>query len=487
MIENKYSKFPISETRQGNNDQNHIHYLENCIIEDSFKIISSAAFRRMQDKTQLFPLEKHDYVRTRLTHSLEVASTGKYLAQRFLQKILFDNKTGSIAFYSQDIAFCEAVYVAGLIHDIGNPPFGHYGENIIRNYFSSSKFLEKMIRFGDTTQVHIRELVGEKKLLDDFKHFDGNAQGLRVVTKLEHGEFSSNGLDLCACCISGMIKYPWSSAVGGEKQKFGYFSTEKSAIDFLKEERCFYEKLRNPISVFMEIADDICMRISDIEDSIKKGCIHADSFENSIKDNKKLHDEFLKYYDRNKTQVNSLLCSVSQFFASEKEKWIEEIIDLLCDENGSLGKNVLNKLFEGKISGHDIMSRIPSAPLIDKLHNLIIEKVYCHKQIVIPELQGHCVLEYLLDEFVSAVLDIDISSRRDQNVKEKNGKILCLLSASFLYSYLRDNKQIPKKKVLNEEYMREDLICRLHLAVDQVCGMTDSYAKEIYSKLKGIN
>ena len=170
--------------------------------KDYHRIIGSASFRRLQDKTQVFPLDKSDYVRTRLTHSLEVSSFAKSLAQNVGEKIIQEKKDCDFTWKNkEDIS--NILQCAGLLHDIGNPPFGHFGETTIRDWFKNN--LHKLEFKGKKLNEYL-----EPQMMEDFYHFEGNAQALRLVTKL-HFLVDENGMNLTKALLATIIKYPVSS------------------------------------------------------------------------------------------------------------------------------------------------------------------------------------------------------------------------------------------------------------------------------------
>ena len=201
--------------------------------KDYQRIIGSASFRRLQDKTQVFPLDKSDFIRTRLTHSLEVSSFAKSLGQNIGENILaFHRDTGFTPQMKEDI--CNILQCAGLIHDIGNPPFGHFGEVEIREWFERELSVR---RFRGTP---IAELLSEQ-MRQDLYHFEGNAQALRLVTKL-HFLVDDNGMNLTYALLGTMIKYPVSSLEANRRsadikdKKMGYYYADKEIFEDIQRE-----------------------------------------------------------------------------------------------------------------------------------------------------------------------------------------------------------------------------------------------------------
>lgn len=251
--------------------------------KDYHRIIGSASFRRLQDKTQVFPLDNSDFIRTRLTHSMEVSSFGKSLGQNIGQRILKDGKdAGFLPEYQGYI--CDILQCAGLLHDIGNPPFGHFGETAIRDWFQ--RYLpEKMVQLpGMEKPKPINEILNPQ-MQQDFYHFEGNTQALRLVTKL-HYLVDENGMNLTKALLGTIIKYPGSSLEIKKtshirNKKMGYYYAERELFRDLQESLGTNGN-RHPLAFVLEAADDIAYKTADIEDAVKKGCITYDQLSEEL-------------------------------------------------------------------------------------------------------------------------------------------------------------------------------------------------------------
>ena len=237
--------------------------------KDYHRIIGSASFRRLQDKTQVFPLDKSDFIRTRLTHSLEVSSYGKSLGQNIGEYILTYIKDPNFTWKDKE-EICNILECAGLIHDIGNPPFGHFGESVIRDWFKRNLPIMKFK--GETVENLLTE-----QMREDFYHFEGNAQALRLVTKL-HYLVDEHGMNLTYALLHTIVKYPVPS-VGIDKttgnikdKKMGYYYADKDIFESIVKETGTDGK-RHPLTFILEAADDIAYKTADIEDAYVKGFI----------------------------------------------------------------------------------------------------------------------------------------------------------------------------------------------------------------------
>lgn len=235
--------------------------------KDYHRIIGSASFRRLQDKTQVFPLDRSDFIRTRLTHSMEVSSFAKSLGQNIGENILVHKKDNSFTpQMKEDI--CNILQCAGLIHDIGNPPFGHFGEDAIRDWFRRN--LPVMEYHGKTI-----DQVLAPQMREDFYHFEGNAQALRLVSKL-HFLVDENGMNLTFALLGTIMKYPVASVGIDERsgdikdKKMGYYYADRDIFEEISRETGTNGK-RHPLTFILEAADDIAYKTADIEDAFVKG------------------------------------------------------------------------------------------------------------------------------------------------------------------------------------------------------------------------
>ncbi len=265
--------------------------------KDYHRIIGSASFRRLQDKTQVFPLDKSDFVRTRLTHSYEVSSFAKSLGQMIFQNIIIHRNCEDIDEEVKD-KICNVLECTGLIHDIGNPPFGHFGEDSIRDWFTRN--LNKLEFKGQK----IDEVLTEQ-MLGDFYHFEGNAQAVRLLTKL-HFLIDKNGMNLNYTLLNAIIKYPVSSVQINKNsgdikdKKMGYYYAEEGIFNAVTNSTGAIG-CRHPLAFILEAADDIAYKTADIEDAVKKGFISYQQLLFELKNvytNKCVDDGEKKEYNR---------------------------------------------------------------------------------------------------------------------------------------------------------------------------------------------
>ncbi len=442
--------------------------------KDYHRIIGSSSFRRLQDKTQVFALDKSDFIRTRLTHSLEVSSFAKSLGQNIAQ-YLIENKMDPSFTLQTKSDICDILQCAGLIHDLGNPPFGHFGEEAIRDWFIRNM---KEIRFKDTP---ITNLLSEQ-MQNDFYHFEGNAQALRQVAKL-HFLVNEHGMNLTYALLNTIVKYPVSScrmcpSSGDIKEKkMGFFYAEQSLYETIAEEMGTYGK-RHPLTFILEAADDIAYKTADIEDAFKKGFI---SYE-------KLKEELEKAQSKSKTELsrldpvgmlvhqhdNALARGVenTQLYAVQNFLVRLQSSLLFCATYG-FTKNY-EQIMEGTY-GNDIFYNTYGQWVMDALGDIAYRYAFISKPILQMEAAAGTILNFLLDRFVPAVLYYDT----DVPLQMMDKKLVALISENYRQTYHNYAKKCSSQE--------EKLYLRLLLVTDFVSGMTDSYAKDLYQKLNGIS
>ena len=253
----------LLSTKRSRGSSNKNKYLKNTDLRSEFekdyhRIIGSASFRRLQDKTQVFPLDKSDFIRTRLTHSLEVSSFAKSLGQNIGENILLYKKdTGFTPRMKEDI--CSILQCAGLIHDIGNPPFGHFGELAIREWFERNL---PVLKFHGKP---IDQMLTER-MREDLYHFEGNAQALRLVSKL-HFLVDEHGMNLTYALLNTIVKYPVASDEIDPKsgnikdKKLGYYLADEEIFKEIQKATGTNGK-RHPLTFILEAADDIAYKLS---------------------------------------------------------------------------------------------------------------------------------------------------------------------------------------------------------------------------------
>lgn len=431
----------------------------NPFENDYGRLISSAPIRRLQDKTQVFPLDKNDYIRTRLTHSLEVSYIASSLGQS-VEKFLVAEK--------EDISMHKSGYLSsllrtsGLVHDLGNPPFGHFGEIAIQDFFK---------KFFDEHPSIARKFSQQERA--DFENFDGNIQTFRILSKLYY--FGDEyGYNLTYSTLATIVKYPSDSVTGNKgkqakeiaQRKAGYFVTEedkyKEINDYLQ-----LNHRRHPATYLLEAADDIAYSAADIEDGVKQGIISIDEIEEiftkNLENNK---DEVLNYIKYLK-QEYSLKGKVNDSIIVQKIRILTQRI-MISSTIETFIKNY-DSIMRGELEDELIM--VSSAKDVRMAYKQIQSQIFMYKSILKKEIAGREAIMGLLNIFVNAALSDNFKADGDNTLE---CRLYHLVSASY--------------RVVNEKYEHYEnkLYCKLRLVVDFIAGMTDSYAVDLYQELKGI-
>lgn len=419
---------------------------------DFGRLIFSPATRRMHDKTQVFPLTSDDNIHSRLTHSLEVLAIGYSLGLRLCQDEDFI-KFIEIDKYDAIRQIPILLKNACLVHDIGNPPFGHFGETVIKDYF-------KILFKTNPKKYKLTDLEKE-----DFIHFDGNAQGFRVLTKLQVLN-DKYGLNLTYGTLGSFLKYPNSKKIDESilsQSKRGVFQSEADYLDKIGTGCGLMQKsiyIRHPLSYLMEAADSICYLVMDIEDGCNKGWFNYDYLKKSfysIKGLKKKFDELDAKkirYGRNTTKlVNLRIHLISRLVALAVENFTKNI------------KAICNGTYKHELIYDD------KTGLAKALKNFCSSEIFPKREIQSLELTGHSVLSGLLDYYIKFLFHEDKHYR-----KRAKG----LISASIIRVALIENKLKESDSIdkLNDYY-------KLRIIVDFITGMTDQFALDHYQKLSG--
>lgn len=442
--------------------------------KDYHRIIGSASFRRLQDKTQVFPLDKSDFVRTRLTHSLEVSSFAKSLGQNIGENILKYRRDPSFTpRMKEDI--CSILQCAGLIHDIGNPPFGHFGEVEIREWF------ERKLPVLTFHGKPIADVLTEQ-MKQDLYHFEGNAQALRLVTKL-HFLVDDNGMNLTYALLGTMIKYPVSSIEINKRsgdikdKKMGYYYADKDIFEDIQRETGTNGK-RHPLTFILEAADDIAYKTADIEDAFVKGFISYNQLLEELKELQMLYrqDGPGAFYPADKLEEIYLVGKERHVDHPEEyaiKNWIVRVQGFLmnCATYGFTSN--YDAIMRGEYK-HDLFYHTFAEKLMDLLGDFAYREVFCSDAIYRMEVSESAMIDYLMEKFISAAIKYDDST-------EKLGTI-----ESRMIWFISDNYKNAYHRQARGKSEEEKLYLRLLLATDYICGMTDSYAKRLYQELNAM-
>lgn len=487
--------------------------LRNEFEKDYHRIVQSASFRRLQDKTQVFPLDQSDFVRTRLTHSLEVSSLAKSLGQLVFGHIQKRMQSHPNALpptlqltAEQGTQISDLLLCAGLVHDIGNPPFGHYGETTIREWFKAN--LSKL-RFKEDS---VEDWLSEQQREDLF-HFEGNAQALRVLTKL-HFLIDEYGMNLTLPLLHVVMKYPVSSleveanTKDIHTKKMGYFYAErelfkdivnqletskkrlppmadgiyldeKKQLSFLPSDEV-YGVCRHPLTYLLEAADDIAYCTADIEDAYKKSKLSfVELVDDLQKEYRRLKDnpsEQLAIKEQLQILKDKKEHALKQGYAKPEhyalQNWLIQVQSVMLNEVSLNFLNVYEEIMQGALKT-ELLSLSPKAKCLRSiLSRISIERVFKSSQIVKMELSAHSIIGGLLDLFVPACIYMeDVEKQSPLSLR-----LMDIISDNYKQCYYREAKGKTEG---------EKLYLRLLLVTDYIVGMTDHFAKDLYNHLKG--
>lgn len=488
----------LSNKRKNELEYEEMSKVESELTLDSFsfdfgRIVQSASFRRLQDKTQVYPLEKIDFVRTRLTHSIEVSS----IAEEIGQLVIHNLKQHRLREKDINLSAIPVILKsAGLIHDLGNPPFGHFGETVIREWFKNN--LSKYSFLG--TPVY--ELDGHGNnigilsdmYVQDFFNFDGNAHTFRILNRL-HFDRGESGMNLTYPVLSAIGKYTVASDNIGENgritdKKIGYFRSEEDDIQLIANTlgtlRYDYSICRHPLAYIVEAADDIAYRLADLEDTFKKGLVSLSELKTFIR-------ERFEYYKNNNTNMNF---TKTEYFVHALEeqsnddisdydilnRWIFKVqIHLINAAKFGFTKNY-DEIMQGKYN-YDLLHNTYHEYTMKIFKDISAKFAFPNKEVNILELSSETIIGYFLDKLVPVLIKYD----SDEELSPLEAKYFSLISDNYIKNYQIVKKNLEEKYVdQEEELIKQKLYHRLLISIDFVAGMTDSYAKRLYRELNGI-
>ena len=412
---------------------------------DYDRLIFSAPFRRLQNKTQVFPLPGSIFVHNRLTHSLEVASVGMSLGNDVAQRIMQEKRPELKESLFEQIG--QIVSTACLAHDLGNPPFGHSGEKAIQTFFTEGP--------GSTLKSQVLP-----EFWDDITHFEGNANAFRLLTHQFKGR-RSGGFVMTYSTLASIVKYPYASSAAGRKGKFGFFQTEQEYYQRIADEMGIICKskadeplkyARHPLVYLVEAADDICYEIMDLEDAHKLKILSYQETEelllgffdeeNQKKILQRITDEELR--DPNEKVVYMRACVIGKLENECVKSFVEH------------EEEILNGNFEGSLIKH-INDRQRQA--YERCAKLSMERIYRSRPVLDVELSGYKIMATLMEQMTEAVMH-----------------------PGRYYS-----QQLIDRVSSQYDISAPNLETRLMAVIDYIAGMTDVYALDVYQKINGIS
>ena len=417
---------------------------------DFDRIIFSSAFRRLQNKTQVFPLPGSVFVHNRLTHSLEVSSVGRSLGslvgEFIVKKFDSDLNEDSKNFYLYNLS--NVIAAACLCHDVGNPAFGHSGEDAIASYFEKN-------------ETDLKSKFNEKEWAD-LVNFEGNANAIRVLAQKQNGK-DEGGTQLTHTTLASIAKYPCESVAKKKgtlhRKKFGFFQNEKdlflniaTSVNMLPESEEPLVFRRHPFVWLVEAADDICYNIIDMEDAHRLGIVSSVDCEN-------LFTELIRSENQDIGRVEQKLAAISN--QNERISYLRaKVINALINKTIEIYKENFDKVLDGTQDKALLDSYKKENPALQQIEDFSVAKIYAHRSVVEIENAGYNVMYELLNHFIQPVL------KKERKSYDK--KALQLIPHQFHY-----NNGTDYQKVLG--------------VIDFVSGMTDNFATDLYRKIKGID
>jgi len=403
---------------------------------DKGRVVNSPAFRRLQQKAQVFPLEPNAAVRTRLTHSIEVSQIGRHICQKIIEKLDgFDHST-----YKELAAFVNTIETACLLHDIGNPPFGHFGESAIRDWFYARK-------------------KQNKSAPEDLINFDGNPQGFRLASFLSGAD--EHGFNLTCTLLLSMVKYPFTSEDKKNNatiKKIGLFNSELQYYQQACDTLNWDVKHKFPLMRLMDAADDIAYSMSDLEDGLEKNIVSL----------KQLKEDF--------DEIDLSASQLEPFIRFKTITVINPAVNVVAD---NFIANI-DRIFNGE--DIDLLPKDTEVGyLIKRVKKYAIKNIYSHFSAEQVELAGRSVITGLLKHFGEL---LDLEENDFHALVNEDHK---LIKNHHLDYHIRLLRRIPKSYIIKYKSKSDcEPSRRAQLIVDYISGMTDDFALETYQILEGI-
>ncbi len=463
---------------------------------DRGRIIHSAAIRRLQQKTQVFPLERNAAVRSRLTHSLEVQQTGRYIVREVLQRL--KKQPGGLQAYGlEDFERSSEslVEMACLLHDVGNPPFGHFGEAAINDWFKAhlTEILAAMLPAEETLSPQANDL--QQIIRQDLSHFEGNAQAIRLVHTILQ-------LNLSYSQVACVLKYTAPAWWQGEKpaeysalmKKPGFYLSEKSYVADLRAATGMEEFHRFPLTYIMEAADDISYCIADLDDAVEKAIFDVDSLYRYLEQawgdvrpddlfSRTIGDAWLAAGSGKRRSQSD------QFFMSLRVNVQRVLVSLAVRR--FIGN--LPAIFHGSFNQALLEDGGEEARLLETFKQVARKYVFRHSEVEQLELQGYRVIQGLLDAYKSMMLLNANDFTQLMETDELKGhpietRLFHRLSAKHRKAYQNHMRPLTEmKQTACDEWQLWEGYYRLRLVQDYISGMTDLYAWEEYRRLMAVD
>ena len=442
---------------------------------DRGRIINSAAVRRLQQKTQVFPLERNAAVRSRLTHSLEVQQTGRFIVQTIFNMLKQQDLLQSSGLDGYERHIESLVEMSCLMHDIGNPPFGHFGEQAINDWFNTN--IDKLYQFQQLS------------LKKDICGFEGNAQAIRIIHTLLQ-------LNLTYTQVAGVMKYTRCGTSDKPtkthpqsylQKKVGYYLSEQAYINELCANLHIETGCRHPLSYIMEAADDISYCLADLEDAVEKDILSIEQLVTALNEEFALtldafaltNDQAIDMKRFTQQALDSIskdtISASSQFFIYMRVKCIHPLVRHAAKrfiEN-------LNGCYDGSFNEALLEDKSHAHALSETFKKVAVKHAFCHKEVEAMELQGYRIISGLLDCY-KPILSLTRSSFEDVQNMRKNAPLI----ASRMFKKLPTKHVKAYQKAVTDSTSDDmEFYYRCRLIQDNISGMTDQFAHDEYKHL----
>lgn len=462
--------------------------------KDFDTVCNSTILRRLQDKAQVFPLEQEDYARTRLTHSIEAMSIAESLGVQAVD-IISDNKK----YLGADNAEKEKAKVwikdiptilktAALLHDMGNPPFGHLGEKIIGDWFKNnlgnlSFNSENQLVFNSASEAKATlEYMFKGQYAEDLKHFEGNAQLFRLVTRLSL-VVDENGMNLTFPVMASFIKYPTPSHKISKgsltTKKMGYFCSEQSLYKKI-DDTLGLNSCRHPLAFLLEAADDIAYLTADIEDAHRKGLISLRRIRDYLSEEK--DDEIVSAV---LTAMNTYIDKANDMGYEDVEDYVVHRLRVLIkgrmiDSMNEAFKAAYDRIMTGQCN-EELIELSSAKCIASVLRKIERENIYYCSSILENKTRAIAVITKLLETYVPAI--VNWNEQVDANTDSSNNLLYLSLSSNYRHICKMANEKIAKKNTITDRDFETMVYNKILLVTDQISGMTDTRALTIFKML----
>ncbi|TRW48428.1 dGTPase [Aliidiomarina halalkaliphila] len=466
-----------------------VERLERELESDRGRIINSAAVRRLQQKTQVFPLERNAAVRSRLTHSLEVQQTGRFITREIFRKL--KQRDSQHEFLHYERAAESMVEMACLMHDIGNPPFGHFGEAALSAWFADH--VESLPAFAHTKTGAAETL--REQVVRELQSFEGNAQGIRIIAALQK-------LNLTYAQTACILKYTRPATdprpddahpLSYLQKKPGFYLSEQPFIEDLQAQLGLQPGHRYPLTYVMEAADDISYCLADLEDGVDKGLLSYQALATY------LIDEFSRQYPQDpdgdhfkqksfakvvryalQRAENEAINKEHEFFVWLRVQLVHPLVDHAAEQFHAHWSTVMDGSFNRALLEDDSAAHA----VIETFKKVASAYVFSSAEVETLELQGYHIIHQLLEHYRPLLMLSHTDFSRLQRGERKGLLIVSRLYNRLPKKHVKAYAQLAKRESADPEVW--EMYCRCRLLQDMISGMTDEYALDEYRTLSAI-